>query len=155
MTKKEFAKLKVGDKVRIKKYEPNSSICWVPVMDKYIGKVCTISFTPKYSDSYFAIKEDNSNHYFHYKAIDKVVVGAVATKNDNVEPAPEERIKQLEAEIKSLKEESKKSETYKFLKKGADEAMIFVKAYTDAGFTREEAMKLIFTALSNTKFTVR
>lgn len=152
MTKKEFMNLKVGDKVIIKKYTSSNSIRygWVSDMNVFIGLTCTISYID-YELEYFKILEDQDGYYFERMAIQEVVTDFAVGR----EQTSEERIKQLEAEIKDLKEESKKNEIYKSHREAADEMMIFVKAYTDAGFTREEVMNMINNVLSKTKFTVR
>ena len=154
MTKKEFKNLKVGDKVRIKKTRSDCPIYWSELMNEYIGKIVTIKSLSEYGNKFY-IQED-CRWVFHYTAIDSVVVGAVGEKcNAKPELSTVERIKQLEAEIKTLKEENARTEQYKICKKGADEMAVLVKAYTDAGFTRDEAMSIIKTVIANAKYTIR
>lgn len=134
MTKKEFAKLKVGDKVRIKKYDPtekNGCGC-ISDMDKYVGKICTISDIGTRS-CYFTIKEDPYGYYFDYRAIDMVVAGA----------GRENRIKQLEAEIKTLREFAEKDKCYKQNKKTGEAINDVIEGMMAGGLSREEAFELV------------
>lgn len=60
---------------------------------------------------------------------------------------PEERIEQLEKEKAELQLQIKNQKEYKILKEYADNIALAMKAFTDSGFTRSEAMELLKMAL--------
>lgn len=70
----------------------------------------------------------------------------------------EERIEQLEQEIKFLKEDQKKIEKYKKLKEDADDAAIqaaiIKESFVEKGFTEEQAFQFMMQGMAMTRPTL-
>ena len=117
-----YVKLKPGTKVQLKPYT-QLPIEWVTSMTKCAGEIVTIRHIYNDYDPYLFLT-DEYDWIFSYKDIAKIV-------EDDNKP------------IRSGRHPWGSTDLYKSYKLAADNTMTMLKAYMDAGFTKEEVFRLM------------